>query len=202
MLEGKNVYNLEGGFEQVEFRSSSISLPRGVFEYNPTLNFVNCYAYHTTANPEVCVDPLFYQVTSEQKACRPIDVTMGGGQGAPVGISYVNVNMVGDKAIFEINIRNQGGGRVLSPYADIQNCGLNLEYDDLDRINYYVELGGRPGDCKPRDGYVRLNNNNGKIVCTFGLHGGSAYKAPLLIDLDYNYMKSIKKQVKIISTPQ
>jgi len=202
LLEGKNIYNLEGTFDQVEFRSSSINLPRGVFEYNPNLNFVNCYSYHTTANPEVCLDPLFYQIASEQKACTPQDVSLGGGQGAPVGVSYVNVNMVGDKAIFEINILNQGNGRVLSPYSNIQTCGLNLQYDDFDRVNYNVELGGRPGDCKPRDGYVRLNNGNGKIVCSFALQGGSAYQAPLLIDLDYNYMNSLQKQVKIISTPQ
>jgi hypothetical protein len=103
VLEGKSVYNTEGSFNQVEFRSSSVTLPLEVYEYNPRLNILACYNYITKASPQVCVDPLFYQVTSQQKACTPTDISMGGGQGAPVGISYVGVDMVGDKAIFEIH---------------------------------------------------------------------------------------------------
>ncbi|PIZ51555.1 hypothetical protein COY27_03205 [Candidatus Woesearchaeota archaeon CG_4_10_14_0_2_um_filter_33_13] len=204
LLEGKNLYNLQGGVNQLEFMSPNVMLPPGVFEYNPTLNFVTCYNYHTISNPQVCVDPLFYQVTSEQKNCLPTDVSMGGGQGAPVGISYVNVDMVGNKAVFEINVVNQGGGRVLSPYADIRTCGqASLRYEDLDKVGYSVQLsGGNLIDCKPRDGMVRLTNNNGKVVCSFSIPGTSAFLTPLMIDLDYGYVQSYQKTVKIIRTPQ
>jgi len=203
-LEGKNVYNTEGGFNQIEFRSSNIMLPAGVFEYNPTLNFLACYNYHTTSNPSVCVDPLFYQVASEQKTCLPHDVGMAGGQGAPVGISYVGVDMVGDRAIFEINVMNYGSGRVLSPYADFRNCGQAvLEYVDLDKVGYTVQMsGGSLMDCKPRDGLVRLTNNQGKIVCSFNIPGASAFETPLMVDLDYGYMQSYTKPIKIIKTPE
>lgn len=204
VLEGKNVYNTEGTRNQIEFKSPNVILPQKVFEYNPTLNFVTCYNYHTIANPEVCVDPLFYQVTSEQKTCIPTNVGMGGGQGAPVGVSYVGVDMVGSKAIFEINVVNHGAGRVLSPYSDIRSCGqASLEYTDLDKVYYTVDmLGGSLIDCKPRDGFVRLNNGNGKIVCSFNIHGTSSFTTPLLIDLDYNYVNSFTKPIKIIKTPE
>lgn len=203
-LEGKDVYNTEGGFNQIEFTSPSVNLPLKVFEYNPILNFVSCYNYHTTANPEVCVDPQFYQVTSEQKTCIPQDVSTGGGQGAPVGISYVGVDMIGEKAIFEINVINQGGGRVLSPFANIQNCGqASLDYQDLDKVVYRVQLsGGSLIDCKPRDGTIRLNNNQGKIVCSFRINSPSAFKTPLMIDLDYGYINSFQKSIKIVRTPE
>jgi len=204
VLEGKNVYNTQGGINQLEFRSQNVVLPPGVFEYSPTLNFVTCYYYHTISNPAVCVDPLFYQVTHEQKNCIPQNVGMGGGQGAPVGVSYVGVDMVGNKAIFEINVVNSGTGQVLSPYADIRNCGhASLEYDDLDKVRYTAQLsGGNLIDCKPRDGFVRLNNGQGKIVCSFSIPGTSAFETPLMLDFDYGYVQSTQRPIKIVMTPQ
>ena len=202
-LEGKNVYNVQGSTNQVEFRSSNIVLPQNVFEYNPTLNFLACYNYQTIANPSVCVDPLFYQVTSQQKSCLPRDVSMAGGQGAPVGVSYVGVDMAGSKATFEITVRNFGRGRTLSPNSDIRSCGqASLEYTDLDKVEYNVQMsGGSLIDCKPRDGVVRLNNNQGKVVCQFDIPGASAFDTPLMITLDYNYIQSFTRPLKIVKTP-
>lgn len=203
VLEGKNVYNLNGGSNQIEFKSTGIQLPPNVYEYNPILNFLACYHYQTKANPSVCVDPLFFQVTAEQKTCLPRDVPMAGGQGAPVAVSYVGVDMIGSKAIFEITVRNLGIGRVLSPHADVRSCGqASLDYTDLDKVGYTVEMsGGSIVDCKPRDGLVRLDNNQGKVVCQFDIPGSSAFETPLRITLDYNYIQSVTKPVKIIQTP-
>ena len=204
VFEGKSVYNVEGGYNQLEFSSSSIQLPDNVYEYSPQLNFLTCYNYHTSANPLVCVDPVLYQVTSEQKSCQSRDVGMGGGQGGPVGVTNVGVDMVGSKAVFDISIQNFGSGRVLSPTADIRNCGqVGLDYRDLDKVEYTVSLsGGSMIDCKPHDGIVRLNNGNGKIVCTFDVASGSAFETPLSINLDYSYIQNFIRQVKIIKTPQ
>lgn len=204
ILEGKNVYNTEGGSNQIELRSPYVSLPDNVYEYSPLLNFVTCYNYITKANPSVCIDPLFYQITSEQKACTPTDVITGGGQGGPVGISYVGVEMTGNRAIFEINVKNFGSGRVLSPYVDIRSCGQTaFDYVDLDRVRYSVDLpSGGPLDCKPRDGFVRLNENQGKIVCDYTTPGTSAFETILQVEMDYAYIQSLTKQIKIIATPR
>lgn len=204
VFEGKNVYNVQGGFNQLEFSSSNVVLPDNVYEYSPQLNFLTCYNYHTTASPMVCVDPILYQVTPEQKACQSTDVSAGGGQGGPVGVSHVGVDMVGSKAIFEINIHNYGSGRVLSPAADIRNCAqAGIDYRDLDKVEYYVELsGGSLSDCKPNDGIVRLNQGSGKIVCTFDIPSGTAFETPLSVNLDYSYVQNFLKEVKIIKTPQ
>ena len=204
-LEGKNIYNVQGGVNQLEFRSTNIALPSGVYEYNPKfILFKACYLYHTKASPSVCVDPLFYQITAEQKACDfRRSVLTGGGQGAPVGISYVGVQMAGGKAVFEINVVNLGGGRVTTNNVDIRNCDTNIEYTDLDKVKYTVQMTGATMEsCKPLDGYVRLTNNQGKIVCTFNLPNTGAYETPLLIDLDYGYIKSHQQPLKIIQTPQ
>ena len=131
---------------------------------------------------------------------------MGGGQGGPVGVTYVGVDMIGSRAIFEINIKNLGTplGRVLSPFASLQNCGQSsLGYQDLDKVQFNVEMtGGGKVNCKPQDGFVRLSNGQGKIICTFDIPGASAFETPLLIDLDYSYAQSIQKSVRIIRTPQ
>jgi len=204
VLEGKNIYNLQGSVNTVEFKSVSSLLPEGVPDYTPTLNFMTCYNYHTKASPEVCVDPAFYQVTSEQKVCTPQNVGMGGGQGGPVGVGYVGVNMVGSTVIFDINVRNLGTGRVLSPMVDFSNCGdAAYGHADFDKVLYSVDLiGSSMIDCKPRNGIVPLTNGNGKIVCKFDVHQSSAYETPLIIDLEYNYMQSFRKPVRIVKTPQ
>jgi hypothetical protein len=201
ILEGKNEYNLNGGVNQIEFRSTNNKLLPGVFEYNPLLNFVVCYNYHTMANPVVCVDPLFYQVTSQQKTCVPHDVSMGGGQAAPVGVNYVGVQMTGGGAVFEIGISNYGSGRVLSMNSDLRDCGQSsLSYADQDVVYYGVSWSGGQLDCKPRD-FVRLVNNQAVITCFATLPNVGAFETPLLVDLDYNYIKSFTKQVKIVRTP-
>ncbi len=202
-LEGKTVYNLYGGNNQLEFSSSSIQLPPGVPEYSPNLLYKVCYQYETVASPSVCIDPLFYQVSREQKACIPQNVALGGGQGGPVGASYVGVNMVGGRAVFEINVRNLGSGRVVSPFADIRACDVGLERTDLDKVGYTVKMSGTAlPDCKPQDGMVRLVNNQGKIVCTVDVPGSAAYETPLVIDLTYGYIQSYTKPLKIVKTPQ
>lgn len=203
-LQGKSIYNLAGESNQLEFRSSSIFLPEGVFEYNPTLNIQSCYNYHTRASPQVCVDPALYQITSEQKVCTPTNVGLGGGQGAPVGVSSVGVNMVGTRVIFEINVQNLASGKVLSPYSDLQSCGQpSLDLSERDRVAYAVQFsGGSLINCNPAGGLIRLNNGNGKIVCSFNVVGTGAFQSPLLVDLDYNYMQSFQKSIKIVKTPQ
>ena len=55
-------------------------------------------------------------------------------------------------------------------------------------------------DCKQRD-FVRLVNNQAVITCFATLHNVGAFETPLLVDLDYNYIKSFTKQVKIVRTP-
>ena len=203
-LEGKNVYNTKGMSNQIEFLSPDVRLPSGVYEYSPQMKIITCYRYTTTANPAVCVDPAFYQVTSEQKSCRPQNVMMGSGQGGPVGISYVGVDMVGSRAIFEINVKNFGSGTVLSPVGvDIQSCGQDsLRYQDLNDVGYTVRTTSGRLSCRPSDGIVRLNDNQGKIICNYETSASTAFETPIQIQLDYNYIDSFSKNLKIIQTPE
>lgn len=202
-IDGKSVFNTEGGFNQIEFKSSNVILPAGVDKYSPNLVLSACYDYKTLASAQVCVDPSFYQLTAEQKACMVRDVPLGGGQGAPVSVNDVKVDMVGQKALFEIDISNAGGGKVVSPRASLERCPGSLRYDDFDEVRYNVKLAGEfPADCTPKDNIARLSNNQGKIFCTFNIGSTAAYEAPLQIELNYGYMQSISKKIDIIRTPR
>lgn len=202
-IVGKSLYNAEGGFNRLEFKSSNIVLPRGVDTYKPPLVLTACYKYQTTASPQVCVDPSFYQLTAEQKACQVRDISLGGGQGAPVSIENIKVNMVGRKVIFEIDVSNGGGGRVVSPLASLSRCPSGLRYDDFDLVRFNVDLvGGSLVKCTPQDQMIRMTDGRGKIFCTFEVGNTQAYETPLKVELDYKYMQSISKQIEIIKTPE
>jgi hypothetical protein len=202
-IPGKSVYNTEGGFNQLEFKSSNLFLPSGVDQYEPTFILTSCYQYQTTASPQICVDPGFYRLSADQKACETKDVSLSGGQGAPVAITNIKVDMVGSKVLFEIDVSNDGGGRVVSPLASLSRCPTGLRYDDYDQVRFNVDLiGGRLIKCTPQDYMVRLTDNDGKIFCTFDVDNTQAYETPLKIELSYNYMESISKQTEIIKTPE
>ncbi|MBT4651349.1 hypothetical protein HOC13_02385 [Candidatus Woesearchaeota archaeon] len=202
MIEGKDIHNLEGGFNQLEFRSSNIKLPPKLFDYHAPLNLLACYKYQTVANPQVCVENNLYQIASEQKACIVKDVSGGGGQGAPLGVSYVRPQMAGSKAIFEISIQNFGTGKVLSPTIGTHQCAKDLTYKDYDLVAYSVKLSGVNNLlCKPQ-GFLRLYNGQGKIICSAIVPNTPAYETPITITLDYNYMESILKTIQIIKTPE
>jgi len=203
-LEGKKSYNLEGSYNQLEFRSSNIQLDEEVYDYSINLNLHACYQYHSVASPLVCVEnsQQYNSIDPQHKACLPTNVGVSGGQGAPVGVSFVNVNMAGSRAIFEITVNNYGSGVVLSPQSSLNSCPNNLNYNDYDEVGYSVELsGGSPIICSPSNGLVRLNNNQGKIQCQFDIGNAPAYETPLIIHLDYNYLQSIKKPITILKTP-
>jgi hypothetical protein len=205
VLEGKNVYNVEGGISQVEFEGQTIRLDEGVFQYEPSLRIMACYNYETKASPLVCVDPQRYAVSRDQQPCTPRDISLGGGQGAPIAVTYVGVDMIGqNRAVFDITISNVGGGTVLGPNTGIQNCGGgNLARTDIDRIYFDVSLGpNAPVSCTPNRQEVQLYNGKGKLRCTFNVPSGVAYETPLKINLQYSYIDSITKKVRIVKTPE
>ena len=112
-LPGKSEFLIDGGYGTVEIKSSNILLPGDVDLYNPSVVATVCYEYQTVASPQVCIDPAFFEVSREQRACEVRDFSVGGGQGAPVAVTFVDVDMVRNRAIFKIDIQNVGTGRVV-----------------------------------------------------------------------------------------
>jgi len=198
----KSVSYPEGGQDVVEFETSSIYLPAGLDSLPQNFLLTACYEYETYASPIVCIDPQLYKIQPVEQACVVQDVSTGGGQGAPVSVDMVEVDMISEnRVVFKIHITNVGGGHVLRPGSSLTQC-LNLvdEYDYFNILDYDVDMsGGSMISCSPDE--VRLTNDRATIFCTFSVSGDYAYTTPLQIWLRYNYMDSINKNVEIVATP-
>jgi len=204
---GKNLWEKsisypEGGRDTVEFSSDKLDLPKSVDSLPQKFILTACYEYETIASPIVCIDPQLYKIKAIEDACTVRDVSLSGGQGAPVSINTVEVDMISENKVgFTIHISNVGGGTVLRPGVSLTNCLSNLDYDDYNIIDYDVDMtSGSMIDCSPEK--VRLVNDRASIYCTFRISGESAYTTPLEINLDYNYLDSISKDVEIVNTPE
>jgi len=211
-LEGKTSFNPEGGYTTVEFKGNvpAGALPEGMDHYLAKMVLQSCYEYQTEANPLVCVDPQPYS-TIQDKACTAQTSTMGkgagGGQGAPIAVTAVEEEATANMLYFRIRISNSGGGIALSP-GSLPNCPFHLEYNDLNRIEYDVRLGGMgagagaPVKCEPSEeggNVVRLIDGHATVYCTFNMPTGeySAYETPLQITLRYGYKKGMERTVEI-----
>lgn len=225
-LDGRSVFNPEGGMGAVEFNADTIILPYGVDSYEPNLLITACYKYKTVATPVVCVDPHLYEISPVQRACAVSDVSMSGGQGAPVAVDRVDVDMMKNDVLFKIHISNKGrptvtkkgllgrrtttSGRAgivlddsVSPAYD---CPYRLDYDDYNIVTYRVDAGTISlVECTPRiqgTNKVRLIDNKATIYCKFDISAlETATQIPLTIELYYGYMDYISKKVEIIRTP-
>jgi len=213
-LDARSIYNPDGGFDTKQFMSPpySIILPEGIDTLPQTFVVHGCYEYVTKARPIVCINPRLYDIRAATEACIVQDVPMGGGQGAPVAVTNVKVNMMKDKALFTITISNVGGGTVLSDQTSllggvVHSCPNKLEYSDMDLVRYFVDVesaGASLLSCSPEVGgqnRVKLQNNQARIICTFAIYGDTAFTTPLKVDLYYNYLDSISQKVEIIKTP-
>ncbi|MEE9525497.1 MAG: hypothetical protein V3V78_02715 [Candidatus Woesearchaeota archaeon] len=207
-LEGKGILNPEGGFATQEFSTDLIDLPDFLDSLKQTLQITACYEYQTIASPVVCIDPHLYEIGPLDRACIVKDVTTAGGQGAPVAVTGVDVEMAGrDRVSFNIKVSNVGDGTPLyrgtSVFAD---CPFNVDPKDYNVIAYEVDMSsGQKVKCSPEiegDQRVRLVNNKGVIFCSFRITGDTAYSTPIRVTLDYNYMDSVSKNIEIIKTPE
>lgn len=206
-LFGKSRVYPEGGSDTIEFSTDRIRLPTGVDSLSQKFIFTSCYDYETIASPVVCIDPNQYSISSVKEACTVRDVSMSGGQGAPVEVSRVEVDMIGkDKVGFRIHVSNAASGTVIRKGVSLssrggKSCPYNLEYDDYNVIDYDVQMsGGSLESCTPDQ--PRLINGQGQIFCKFRIRGDQPYTTPLQVRLRYSYMDSMSKTVDILKTPE
>lgn len=206
-LFGKSRVYPEGGLDTVEFKTDNIKLPTGVDSLSQKFILTACYDYETLASPVVCIDPGQYKIRAIEEACTVRDVSLSGGQGAPVEVSKVGVDMLGEDMVgYRIHIKNVGQGTVLRRGVSLSgrggnSCPYNLEYDDYHIVDYDVQMsGGTLDTCVPEQ--ARIVNNQAQVFCKFRIRGEQPYTTPLQIRLRYSYMDSVSKTVEIIKTPE
>jgi hypothetical protein len=203
LLEGRSQFITQGGFDTVTFKAMTRVLND---RYPVRLLATACYEYETIASANVCIDPDPYAPGIKQRVCVPQNVGLGGGQGAPVAVSLVEVDASPGKTRFKIHVQNVGGGEVFrSGGQTLNKCapGARLDFDEID----YVELAdvivsgvSIKGSCRPLDlGHIRLTNSQGLVYCEFDRpRGDAAYVSPMTIVLRYGYRNSLFQDMEIL----
>ncbi len=211
-LGGKNSFDPQGEFEIKEFKAD-VSLGQNVDVYRPTFLVTACYDYKTLATPVICIDPDPFGITTKEKVCTTKDVSLSGGQGAPVAIQRVEVSPTSEKVRFNIQIANVGGGDVYE--QSNQKCDPyhpdGLSFNDLDLVTLEeVKIANIPltQTCKPlTNGKIKLINGRRNVFCELdlastGLAKKPGFSTPLTIKLGYGYRDSISKSVGITKIPK
>jgi len=203
-LEGKNIYNLEGGYDVILFRGNIINFDiRNTDNYNANFLITSCYNYETIASQTVCIDPEPYSTKQKTRVCVvPPSYSLSGGQGAPVAVTKVEETVLLNKIQFKIYIKNLGDGYVIDKNRLNIDCPYSLDYTNLDKVYVSGRVSGYSLSCKPNNP-IRLINGEGNMICTIPkpAMSKSAYTTPLQIKLEYGYTSSIQKSVEILNSP-
>jgi len=204
-ISEKTQYNLEGGYDTIDLddeESGEIEIaydfPTGSL---PTkIKATAIYLYATDFSTDFCVDKKPH--TTEDKICTMEDKSFSGGQGAPVAVTKIEPQAVGENIRFKVTFRNSGDGDVLkkdSVGTSPSNLGAN-NYDYVTVDEAKAKLGGSSAtECQPNG--VKLVNGQGFTFCTFSGIGDDAYTTRLDLNLEYGYMNSEEFSVQVKALP-
>lgn len=183
--------NPRGGIEFYE-QEFDVELFEEASVLDQDIKVVACYPYETFQQIDVCVDP--NPIDNDEDPCVQGVVSGLGGQGAPVGITSATLDSSRGKVRASMTISNlESIGTV---YRD--NECLNPRESDKDVVEVIeVFLGEDSMDCTP-DEFVRIGTG-GRLTCTLdGLdEERPAYKTTLSVQLEYNFKKSVERQVRV-----
>src|SRR3989344_3121010 len=197
----KTKYNTEGGYQLIR-ESGRILMPEGSDTFSTTIKAVACYFYETVSDVQVCVDPEPNKRDLSSDACQVRDVSVSGGQAAPVAVTNVKVESTPQKTIFRITIKNVGKGTVLDQ-AVVDEC---LDSDVVFADTNWIDLDSvRLGlddflQCEPPNP-VKMSGGTATVACTADrIIGTSAYSSVLTVVLTYGYRDDIEQKVQLRST--
>jgi len=203
-VEGKNIYNPEGGYDVVSFRGNIINFDsRKTDSYNANFLVTSCYNYETLASQTVCIDPEPYSTKQKTKVCTiPLSYSLSGGQGAPVAVTKIEETVLSNKIQFKVYIKNVGDGKVIDKNRLNIDCPYSLDYTNIDKVYVSGRVSGYSLSCRPNNP-IRLINGAGSVICTIPKPAmiKSAYTTPLQVKLEYGYTSSIQRGVEILNTP-
>lgn len=203
-LEGRKRENPAGGIDYLEyvFEANTFNVLRE--KVDTTININLCYDYKTDLSTEFCIDAVSRTNNQKISACKTKTFTSSSGQGAPVGITKIEPELMilKDKIrpVFRIYIKNLDNGYILKP--DMM-CGEQYDSKELNKLNVKawiskdIEL-----KCEPEE--VKLNNKEGIVRCSVKdsdldkfQKGSPSYITILRVVLDYKYVSSESIKLKI-----
>src|SRR3989344_3544739 len=206
-IEGKSVYNSEGGFDLVTWTIENKNLAiRLRDEQRFLFKILGCYRYRTVSSASVCVKPRSFGFSLAGTHCDTEDIKLGDGQGAPITVSKIEQNVIPKtdpqtgqvtyKGEYKILIQNKGGGYATDPNTYEDACASATPKSNvLLAKNVHVEMVNRELECTPLQ-QVK-NTQDFFTICTldFGQLQDS-FETLLTTTIDYGYISEpIEKTV-------
>jgi hypothetical protein len=202
-IEGKSPYLPDGGLDRMTVRAQTKVLDIQTETRTTHILFTTCYQYKTIMVEEVCVDPDTLNRNLE-KPCE-VEALSPDSQGGPVVVTQVDVEMlesIDTDAVmpqFTLTLDNVGDGEVFDAGSVELACSSDpMAREDVRYISVSATLTGQGLECRPQP--VHLRKGTGKVRCT--LEGGygrgtPTFIAPLVVELDYGYAKTISQEMVI-----
>jgi hypothetical protein len=214
-LDGKSLYSPNGAFLTQDIKVHAKNIDTMSERHKSTIIATACYKYAAETVQNVCIDADVLQIRPTKKVCETKDITLTS-QGGPIVITKIEQRTIpkGDNKIeeeFTINIANKGKGTPADMYAINTACGskdptLRPNYWNLVHLSklkmssLWVYNGNDVESmikCRPNP--VKLENNEGKIVCTTQeFTPDSSYITQLQVLLEYGYVESKTAVVEIM----
>ncbi len=214
-LNGRSQINQIGDFEVVSYQLTAGNVDPQSETHKSTVIATLCYPYQTILDATVCIDTDLSSTRPGKKVCSMQDLNFGSGQGAPVAVTKIEVNMLPSKITsdnqisiimpqFLIYIENKDKGDVLKAGSEKDYCTKpNIVHENLNKVYVTASLGGKELDCKTNkidlnnkmDNYVKLLDKKALARCVLKKSDISRtadnYLSPLKVTLTYGYTKSI-----------
>ena len=226
-IEGKSLINLKGDEEVISYTVTPARIDPQSETHQSLAIATLCYPYQTELVSTVCIDPDPSNIRLLKKSCKAEDLSFPSGQGAPVAIAKVEVQMLPNqqgtiRPQFLVTVENRGKGDVtkIGSYDSIcRGRSGTATIRDLNGVKMEAYLSGQALECYLRDEglkidggqkdeYVRLVGKSDVVRCTYPtkapqqiLQSTETYTAPLRILLTYGYTQSesIEYTIKKIS---
>ena len=222
-LLGRTASDKYGEQKIVELLGHAKKLPSQTQRMDSVISVTGCYSYGTDASADVCIDTDLFGLARYEKSCKIKNIAMSGGQGGPVSVSKIEVQMLPhdeqNKVIpqFIIYVQNMGEGQPIVPEAVDTACSSrSIKSEQYNVVKVEASLFEYELDCKPKlsdimndetlqqqnpkAGYKKLEKKEGIIKCELpdGLDKArGTYTSPLTVHLDYGYTDTISKKVEI-----
>ena len=222
-LEGRSIVNQKGEEEVISYNLKAGKVdPQSEF-HSSTVIATLCYPYQTILESTVCIDTDISNIRPGKKVCKLQDIVFNNGQGAPVAVTKIEVQMLPTqesqsqeggygriKPQFLIFVENKGQGTVIRKESVNEFCtqsgathkNINIVYVDasLSGQKLKCQLVATEGTSFPR--HIKLKDKKDIIWCSKeeGIPAQDTYLTPLKIVLGYGYTQSISANYLIQKT--
>lgn len=205
-IVGVSEFSREGGEVEVSLGNINYNAEINNFE-SVALKAKVCYPYTTKLQVNACITSRQIEDGKGEKACTYTGekIATGSVSGGPIQVTSFSEKLrASDEILFDIVIENKGAGRV---YRADSSCSEIEDPNRADNLLDVVNVRFNTADVEcaflgetSNSGEVRLTEAKKTLTCKKTVSGSSSYKQTLQIDLDYMYVDSTTKEIKIFET--